>query len=193
MENPVITEKTLSPVIIYFCAPIIQPATARLRSAICHLINKGHGGISIFMASSGGAVDEGLALYGFFRTLPVEVTIHNIAHIDSIAVAAYLGADKRVASPTSTFLIHDFYFGQPLATVTRSQVEEQALAMSTWRNKMRSLFKIHTNITNEMFEQTKLLDKPRVEDASVAVKVGIAHKVAEAVVPLGTELINIEY
>ena len=62
------------------------------------------------MSSAGGMVEEGISLYGFIRSLPVEITIHNIGNIDSIALAVYLAASKRLVNPDATFLCTIFIF-----------------------------------------------------------------------------------
>lgn len=62
--------------------------------------------LTILMNSSGGNVASGIAIMNFIRALPIEVRIHNTSTIGSIAIPIYCSADRRTASPLSTFTFH---------------------------------------------------------------------------------------
>ena len=62
--------------------------------------------IHTLIQSPGGTINEGMFLYEFFKTFPVEVVAYNGGHIGSASLSAYLGARKRYVCATGTFLIH---------------------------------------------------------------------------------------
>lgn len=62
--------------------------------------------IHTLIQSPGGTINEGIFLYEFFKSFPVEVIAYNAGHIGSASLSAYLGARKRFVCSTGTFLIH---------------------------------------------------------------------------------------
>jgi ATP-dependent protease ClpP protease subunit len=62
--------------------------------------------IHALIQSPGGTINEGIFLYEFFKSFPVEVVAYNGGHVGSAALLAYLGAQKRIVSPHGTFLLH---------------------------------------------------------------------------------------
>lgn len=56
--------------------------------------------------SLGGQVADGVCLYRYFQSLPIDLTIYNMGSVQSIAVVAYLGAKHRVVNESATFMLH---------------------------------------------------------------------------------------
>jgi ATP-dependent Clp protease, protease subunit len=181
------------PVVIYFCAPVAHPASTRFRTTLCKAVNVHVPSITVLMSSGGGMVEEGLALYGFIRSLPVDLTIHNIGSIDSIALAVYLAAARRNANPDATFLMHDFYFPQPVPVSNRHQASDISIGLSGSRKRFMNILKSRTNMTDEQFESLKFLGEASIKTAETARELGITHEIHQAVIPAGAELVNIEY
>lgn len=180
------------PVVIYFCAPVTHPATTKLRTALCNAVNLRVPSITIFMSSSGGMVDEGLSLYGFIRSLPVGVTIHNIGSIDSIALAVYLAASRRLCNTDATFLMHDFYFPQPVPVTNRHQASDISVGLTGARMRFMEVLKSSTKMTDEQFESLKFLGEASIKTAVTAKEVGITHEIQQAFAPVEAEVFNIE-
>jgi ATP-dependent protease ClpP protease subunit len=69
----------------------------------------------LFFQSSGGSVGDGIALYNYFKTLTLDLTIYNPGSVCSIATIAYLGAKRRKTSANAIFTVHPvaFQFPQP--------------------------------------------------------------------------------
>ena len=181
------------PVVIYFCAPISHPATTKLRTTLCKAVELHVPSITIFMSSSGGMVEEGMSLYGFIRSLPVGITIHNIGSIDSIALAVYLAASRRLANPDATFLMHDFYFPQPIPVTNRHQAGDISVGLSGARKRFMEVLKASTKMTDEQFQSLKFLEEASIKTAVAAKELGITHEIQQALAPAGAELFNVEY
>jgi ATP-dependent protease ClpP protease subunit len=69
---------------IVFTAEVQALQAAKLRNALAAASNAGHN-VYLIISSSGGNVSEGLNLAAFMKTLPVQITTHNIGQTDSIA------------------------------------------------------------------------------------------------------------
>ena len=180
------------PVVIYFCGPIIPPATTKFRTVLCQAVNMKLPNIKVLMSSSGGSVEEGLSLYGFIRSLPVDISIHNIGSVDSIALAVYLGAAKRLANPDATFLMHDLFFPQPVPISTRHQAADLSVGLTGARHKMASILKSRTRMNEEQYHALKYLEEATIKTSTEAQNVGIVHEVNEATAT-EAELVNVEY
>ena len=92
-----------------FHGPISHPATTKLRNALCASANERYTNgpnagkrsfdrIYLFMNSTGGQIDDGLSLFGFIRSLPVEITTINTGLIASIAILPLLPEEKDCSS-----------------------------------------------------------------------------------------------
>lgn len=180
------------PVVVYFCGPILPPATTRFRTALCQAVDMRVPTIKVLMSSGGGSVEEGLSLYGFIRSLPTEITIHNIGHIDSIALAVYLGAAKRFANPESTFMMHNVGYPQPVPVSNLQQAADINVGLAGARKMMVSILKSQTGMTEEQYQTLRYLEDASIKTAEDAHKVGIVHQIAAASAA-DAELINVEY
>ena len=69
-------------------------------------LTQGMNELTVNMSSTGGNVAYGLAIMNFVRALPIQVNMHNTGSIGSIAIPIYCSAQKRSASPLSTFTFH---------------------------------------------------------------------------------------
>lgn len=108
-----------SDVYAVFCGEINEENVRNLLANITTATVKNQN-IHLLFQSSGGSVGDGVCLYSFFKSLPVGLTIYNVGSVCSIAVIAYLGAKRRVASPHAMFMIHRTttkLTGQPLAVM----------------------------------------------------------------------------
>src|SRR5688572_8707271 len=86
-----------------FVGFINQDALARVFKALSPAISNGVSHIHLLFQSAGGTVGDGIALYNYFRSLPVGLTLYNVGSVASIAAIAFLGARRRIATPHSTF------------------------------------------------------------------------------------------
>ena len=102
------TEKQIPPAAVTFVGPIYHPATKNLRNLCSQLGGNGTPELHLFLSSTGGSLAEGFALYNFLRSLPLELTTHNIGSIESVANVVFLAADQRCAAPDTHFLLHGF-------------------------------------------------------------------------------------
>lgn len=67
----------------------------------------------ILIQSSGGFVGDGIAIYNYLSNLPINITTYNAGSVSSIAVLVFLAGVHRVASETSTFMIHKTHASPP--------------------------------------------------------------------------------
>jgi ATP-dependent Clp protease, protease subunit len=89
------------------CVGVLDVQLARSLSQL--LVNAASDNVTrihTLIQSPGGTINEGIFLYEFFRSFPVEVVAYNGGHIGSASLSAYLGARKRYVCSNGTFLLH---------------------------------------------------------------------------------------
>jgi ATP-dependent Clp protease protease subunit len=186
---------------INFHGPITHPATTKLRNVLCGGINertqdgkRKYDKLYLFMNSVGGNLDDGLALFGFLRSLPVEVTTINVGLIASIAIAPFLAGKKRIALPNARFHFHDFEWNYGAAhNLTRLEYQDHTQILNSARDVVFELLKQNTSLTDGDLKELKLLEVPTIKDATFAKGKGIVHEVNFFPVPEEMNIFNVDY
>jgi ATP-dependent Clp protease, protease subunit len=89
-----------------FCRDIDQDAVSRLFEEFAELTERRGAAIHLLFQSTGGLIPEGIALFNYFKTFPVELHLYNVGQVASAALTAFAGAKHRYASTYATFLLH---------------------------------------------------------------------------------------
>lgn len=179
---------------IVFSGPIYQNATKLLRNSCCVAVNEKVSNLTILLSSDGGNVDDGFALYGFLRALPLELTMHNVGMIGSIANAVFLAGHTRYASPHSVFLFHDFNWRYSEAQNIRAlTMTEHSMILEGARTRLQSLFDLHAKKDDPLFHSPNFFKEPRIHDPATAKAAGIIHDVKDAAIPAGTVVYNTDW
>src|SRR5260370_7187686 len=85
--------------------------------------------VHLLFQSVGGIVGDGICLYNFFKSLPINLTIYNAGAVQSIAIVSYLGAKRRKTSSRAVFMIHRTSSGAQPATAPSLKCSAQALPL----------------------------------------------------------------
>jgi ATP-dependent protease ClpP protease subunit len=129
--------------------------------------------IHALIQSPGGTVNEGIFLYEFFKSFPVEVVTYNGGHVGSAALLAYLGARKRIVSPHGTFLMHRTK-PAPVNTWSLPHIQTIVDGLHIEDARTEAVLKAASNLTRnhwDIFSSGCDLTL----DAKTAIEVGIAH------------------
>lgn len=105
-----------------FYGPINPPSSNNLRAVLCSFVNEGAQQVTILFASSGGSVDDGISLYTYLKALPVELIMHAVGNVTSIALPVFLAAKNRFASQNARFLFHNYVWGSSTAETVNQDV-----------------------------------------------------------------------
>jgi ATP-dependent Clp protease, protease subunit len=149
--------------------------------------NSSNSSIHMLMQSLGGGVSEGVCLYNFFRTLPIDLTLYNSGSVSSAAVIAFLGAKKRKVSAHATFMIHRTYSSPQFANASRLQSAANSAIIDDQRTE--AILRENLNLSPEQWEIHKVTELWLT--ANDAVACGLAHEIAEFSPPIGSPLYNI--
>lgn len=188
-----------------FHGPISHPATTKLRNALCSsVVERFQDGpnvgkrkfekLYLFIDSTGGQIDDGIALFGFIRSLPVEVTTINTGLIASIAIMPFMAGEKRIALPHSLFHFHDYDWNYPAPhNLTRLEYQDHTQLLNSGRDITFEVLKENTSLTDDDFKELKLLDVPLIKDAGFAKEKGIVHEVEYVTIPEEMNIFNVDY
>src|SRR5580704_2643319 len=92
---------------------LIQEATTNaLKGRIATILEKqDYNSLTVMFSSSGGNCAQGLSLYNFIRSLPVQIRMHASGVVESMAVPVFVAGHIRTSSPLSRFFFHAYDFG----------------------------------------------------------------------------------
>lgn len=163
-----------------FCGGMYPGPANSLRVALLQFVNSGAKRVTVYFASEGGSTSEGIALYSFLRSLPLELTFHANGGVGSMAIPVFLAADKRLASEHSYFFFHEYTWTHAQATVvTQTTIDEHRLLLDQAMTWTKRVVTERTKLTPKQFEQDKMFDSPVIFDAARALKAGIVSAIEE--------------
>jgi ATP-dependent Clp protease protease subunit len=143
-------------------------------------------------SSNGGSVFAGITLYNFLRALPVEIVMHNIGSIDSIATVIFMAGDKRYAAKHSTFLFHGITMGfnQP-TSLDKGKMKELLSGLEKDENKIAGIISDRSGLSEK--EIRKLFLQGEAKDLAFALEKGIIQEVRDAAIPNNSAVISLNF
>jgi ATP-dependent protease ClpP protease subunit len=146
--------------------------------------------IYFLFSSGGGSVNAGITLYNFLRALPVEITMHNVGSIDSIANVIFLAGTKRYAAAHSSFLFHGILwnFGAG-ASLNFTQLNETLSVFKREEDKIASIIAERTKMTET--EIRDLFRQGETKDLQFAVDKGVIDEIRAATIPKDAPIITV--
>jgi ATP-dependent Clp protease protease subunit len=169
-----------------FCGTIDTTAVQRVFGGLGAAMSNNIKHIHLLFQSTGGYVGDSVCLYNTFKALPIDLTLYNVGSIASGAVIAYLGAKKRKTSARATFMIHRTSNSPQLANAARLQSVAESVILDDKRTE--SILREHINMPSEKWSA---LENELYFSGEEAVKIGLAHEVAEFSPPPGTQIFNL--
>ncbi len=171
-----------------FCGPINQDTVQRifngLTTASANKVQRMH----LLFQSNGGTVGDGICLYNFFKTFPVDLILYNVGAVQSIAVIAYLGAKTRKTSARALFMLHRT--SSPAQATMAVTLKGVAKSLTLDDQRAESILKESvTLLGNEQWSNLDYYDF--FFSGEEAVKIGLAHEIGEFSPPSGTQIYNV--
>jgi len=151
-------------------------------------VNSGVKKMHLLIQSPGGTVGDGIAIYNYLRSLPIEIITYNGGSVMSIAVLVYLAGKVRKVSKAATFMIHRtaFTFNTP-ATAEALKIRAEGLLIHDARSE--AILRQHIEMPAEKWHIHERGDLTLSADDSV--KFGIAHEFADFLPPAGNQIFNV--
>jgi ATP-dependent protease ClpP protease subunit len=170
-----------------FFGALYQPLTISFRTSLCGMMNEGAKKITILFASEGGSIDDGIALHTYLTALPVELTMHAVGLVSSIAIPVFLAVPTRLASKHARFFFHEYSWTQQAGRVSQTTMDEQALLLQNATIWSKDIIKASTKLIDSDFERLKLFDHPQIMDLASATSAGLIASISEPTIPLASQ------
>ena len=174
---------------IVFIAEVQTAQAGKLRAALTDAVNAGDD-ICLLISSGGGNVSEGLNIAAYMRTLPVEITTHNIGQTDSIANVIFSAGSKRYANANASFLFHGVSMHYERADFIESQLEEQYKIVKRLRENIASVFAAYAGIS-VIDVEALMISGATILNAQDALTKTIIHEVRDAKIPPNSKVVTI--
>jgi ATP-dependent Clp protease, protease subunit len=170
-----------------FCATIDQASVNRLMGSVGYATQNGVKHIHMLFQSTGGSVADGVCLYNYFKTLPIQLSVYNVGSVQSIATIAYLGAKTRVANANSVFAIHRTSISPQFAMAFALKNFAETVGIDDRRTE--EILRSHIKMGEDKWSH---LDRSDLWfTAQEAVACGIADKIGDFTPPSGSKIYNV--
>lgn len=148
--------------------------------------------LHLMLATSGGSVMCGMAIYNMLRAYPFRVVTWNLGNVDSIGNIIYLAGDERYAAPHSTFMFHSVSFNAPAAERQELPLLRERLSSIEADNKRLSgIVAERTNLSEEA--AAALYGEAKTVDTAEAVGFGLVHEVRQPSIPADAIVVNLSF
>lgn len=151
-------------------------------------ISAGATGFYIALSTPGGVVTSGILMANYIQSLPVPVTMHNVASVGSIGIPIYAAATERLSNPLSGFVFHG------AGRQSQERLDEARLKdMLDSIKSQNDLIARSISETSGMdyLECRNLLSGEVTKSAQWAVENDICQRIEEFRVPEGVQLTNL--
>lgn len=178
------------PSLIYatITGPVDQSMVQRVFQSFAVAINGGVKVAHVVFQTTGGTIAEGIALYNYFRALPIDLHFYNVGTVASIGVVVFLGAQHRFASANSTFMIHKSTYN-PQTPTNADRASGMADALKIEDERTQAILEANLTISKRKIDKHRVTELPF--NAKGALDCGLVHEIREFVLPSGNILSNI--
>lgn len=153
--------------------------TGITRAMFTFFTNAIHDGVDtvhLLIHSPGGNVNDGVALFNYFNTLPINLIVYNSGSVASAAVIAYLGAHKRIVCESASFMIH--HTTAAVGNVATGK-RLQGVLDSVHIDDARSQLILNSRVTLTDEQRAVFAVADLTLDANQSVAAGIAHEIGQ--------------
>jgi ATP-dependent Clp protease protease subunit len=168
-----------------FAGNIDQLAIQKIASTLNIATGGGAKRVHLIFQTSGGNIGDGICLFNYLRTIPLELTLYNVGCVASIGVIAFLGATRRKASTYANFMIHRSYANAPIgATSDRLHAVANSLVLDDERTE--ALLHKHLKISADHWAIHKIADLWL--SSTEALEAGLIDEIGEFAPPKGAPI-----
>jgi len=171
--------------VIHFSGVISTTTTERMRDSCLQALSQGATMLRLHFASVGGLTPDSFSLYGFLRSLPVPLVMHNIGNVDSVGVIVFLAGQCRYACNHSRFLIHPLSWSFS-GTIDHARLRETVAGLNNDVNRYAQIFDERTKGAKKPLKIRRHLSRQeKIVTAAAAIDCGLVSRIEEAIIPQG--------
>ena len=179
-------------VYVSFSAEINPNTTEVLIATMSNLANLKVQEIVLLFSTVGGTVMNGINLYNFLKSMPFELSIHNVGNVDSIGNAIFLAGNHRYATSNATFMFHGVGLTHPQGfRLEEKNVREALNNILSDQQRIGDIITEHSNITDS--EVQELFREAQTKDASFALDKGLIEEIRSVEITSGVPIIPLVF
>ncbi len=179
---------TINEVFATLAGPVNEIMVQKLFQGLTIAMNNQVQRIHLLVQSTGGFIGDGVAIYNFLSKLPIEIVSYNVGSVQSIAVIAFLGAQKRKASKTATFMIHRAHFSSQVPA-SSAQLQAVANSLAVDDARIEEILKGHLTMPDDKWIIHSHADL--YITAKEALEYGLIDEITDFAPPLGAQIFNV--
>jgi ATP-dependent Clp protease protease subunit len=184
--------QTRPPAYISFSAEVNILTAEQLQAVVANVVGQGHPEVHLLLSTPGGAVQYGITLYNFLRSLPIRVITYNVGNVDSIGLVVYLAGEQRIACPHTTFMLHGVAMQVPTPTAFFERNFNESLArLKADQERIKGIYSERSKIALDEAEGLFLKESTLGTDDAVAR--GIVHEVRQLSIPAGCPILQLVF
>ena len=164
-----------------FCGYIDQYSIQRIATNLGVASNQKRKRVHLAFQSTGGVIGDGIFLYNYFKSYPIDLILYNIGQISSVAVIAYLAAGTRITNAHATFMVHNAT--SPAVAQTPETLKAAQHSLKIDNERMLEILKSRVSVTKTQW--SRLRHKELWFTATDAVRSGIATSIGDFSPPKG--------
>jgi ATP-dependent Clp protease protease subunit len=142
----------------------------------------------LLIQSAGGNIAEGIAIYNYFRHLPIRLITYNAGTISSIAVIVFLAGTERKASESANFMIHRSHIS-PNPSSPAYQLQNLTDGLVADDQRTEKIYRSYITMPDEKWKMHEYVNL--IISANEAVQFGLIHEISDFKPPEGANLSNI--
>lgn len=176
------------PLFISFSAEVNQNTAENLMGIFAQRLNQGTKDFYLLLSSPGGSVMNGITVYNFLKSLPINLTVHNIGIVDSIANVIFLAGKTRYAVKNSSFLFHGVGFDINQVRFEEKNIKEKLKMIQRDQKLIADIIAEQSQYTQEEIEKMFLEADTRTPEQ--AKEKGLINDIREVNIPEGAEVVQ---
>jgi ATP-dependent protease ClpP protease subunit len=166
---------------------IDQMVVQKFFNSITIAINAGVKTANVLFHTTRGVIFDGICLYNFFKSVPIDLCFYNVGAVSSIGCIAYLCAKHRYVSATANFMIHQAQGAAQSASAARLYGIAQSVAMDNER--IETILRESITLPPKLWKTHKMTDLWLT--AKQAVDFKLATEIREFAPPAGATIFNV--
>jgi ATP-dependent Clp protease, protease subunit len=180
------------PAYVSFSADVNITTAEQLQAVAANVVSQGHPELHLLLSTPGGAVQYGITIYNFLRSLPIRIITHNIGNVDSIGMVVFLAGEERYACPRTTFMLHGVAMQVHAPTSLFERNFKDSLSrLAADQERIKGIYSDRSHVTVE--EAESLFLQETTLTAEEAVSRGFVHEVRQLNIAAGSPVLQLMF
>jgi ATP-dependent protease ClpP protease subunit len=178
--------------VIMFTDDVATDTIDGLLDAVSELVNAKVQALYLLISSRGGSVHQAVAAYHILRGLPINLTTHNVGIVASSANIIFAAGQRRLASPSATFMFHGVTVDHEVTkNMDRGDIEAILYSLNHDENQLKQIIQKRSKLSASKLNHYFLGHSPTFIPAPEALEYGLLDAIEEVDISRDCPIIGI--